>query len=288
MSWGGGWGAALARAVSAPFTRETGIPVRHELHVGLKVPAMLVKALETGERPPFDVVWSNSIAALRAAKQGGYNPLDEENIPNLKALHPRAKATESEASWRVVLPYVVHYVMAYRNEAFPKGSPESWEVMLESRFKNKIALYPGGNGFFPIAQVLGGGSVQDIPRAMGPCWKFLGRLKPQVAKLDYSIGMGKKIRTGELEICFRALTNALAFQSDGLDVSWAAPREGISDTTDALWIPANVPENTAYWSQRYINLAISREAQENWCSLMGVMPLHRQAALPAIFQEGRG
>lgn len=288
MSWAGGWGAALARAVSAPFTKETGIPVRHEFHVGLKLPATLVQSLGAGKRPPFDVVWSNSVAALRAAKLGSCKPLDEENIPNLKALHPRAQATESGTNWPIVSPYVVHYIMAYRNGAFPKGNPETWEVMLEPRFKKKVALYPGGNGFYPIAQVLGGGSVEDIPHAMAPCWRFLGELKPQVANLDYSIGMSEKIRSGELEICFRALTNALAFQTEGLDVSWAVPREGISDTTDALWVPAHVPEDTAYWSERYIDFAISQEAQENWCALMGVMPLHRRAALPPIFREGRG
>ena len=32
MSWAGGWGKGLLEAVSMPFTKLTGIPVRHEIH----------------------------------------------------------------------------------------------------------------------------------------------------------------------------------------------------------------------------------------------------------------
>ena len=288
MSWGGAWGEALSRAVSGPFTRETGIPVRHERHIGLKLPPALVEALDGGRRPPFDVVWSNAVPALRAAAKGGAEPLDEECVPNLKVLHPRANPAEGGSSWPVVSPYIVHYVMAYCTDSFPKGKPDTWEVMLEKRFKEKIALYPGGNGFYPIAQVLGGGSVGDIPQAMNPCWEFLSLLKPQVGRLDYSIGMGEQIRRGELKICFRSLPNALAFRNEGLDVSWTAPKEGISDTADALWIPKNVPEDTAVWSKRYIDFALSEDVQKAWCALLGALPMNRRAAVPPIFGEARG
>lgn len=284
MSWAGGWGKSLFEAVSKPFTELTGISIRQEINIGLKLPTTLLESLKGGLRPPFDVVWSNSVPAMRMAQEGWSDPLDEDTVPNLTALGRRAKP-EGFSGWPLVSPYIVHYVMAYRDSAFPNRKPDTWEVMMEPRFRGKVALYPGGNGFYPIAQALGGGSVEDIPRDMTPCWKYLRKLKPQVGRLGYSIGMGELICSGELDICFRALTNAIAFKNEGVDVSWAAPREGITDTVDALWVPSNVPENVAYWSKQYINFALSPEIQERWCGMLGVMPLHPEARLPEALRD---
>ena len=287
MSWAGGWGRALKDAVSEPFFRMTGIPVRHVVNIGLKLPTGLVEALRLGDRPPFDVVWSNAVAALRMATQRDCDPLDEETVPSLKSLFERARPLGFESRWPFASAYVVYYVLAYRAEVFPSCAPGSWEVMLEPRFKNKVALYPGGNGIYALAQILGGGALEDIPRNMKPCWDYLLKLRPQVNTLDYSIAMGELIRRRELDIAFRALTNAIAFRNEGLDVLWAAPKEGVTDTTDALWVPRNLPENVAHWAKQYISFALSREVQQNWCSKLGTMPMNRQASVPPMFSEMR-
>jgi putative spermidine/putrescine transport system substrate-binding protein len=285
MSWAGGWGQGLLEAVSAPFTELTGIRIRHATNIGLKLPASLIDSLDQRRRPPFDLIWCNSVPALRMAVEGHCNWLNEEMTPNLAALGARAKP-EGFSGWPFVSPYIVHYVMAYREAAFPDGKPDSWESLLDPRYKGKLALYPGGNGFYPIAQLMGGGSLDGIPNRMTPCWEFFRRLKPQVGHLGYSIGMGDLIRKGELDICFRALTNAIAFKDEGLAVSWAAPKEGITDTADALWIPRGLPDDVVFWSHRYIDFALSLEVQEKWCGKMGVMPVHREAQPPEALRTG--
>lgn len=288
MSWGGGWDRGLQRAVSGPFRARTGIAVRHETHVGLPLPRHLLAPLRAGQRPPFDVVWSNAVPAMKAGLEGLSDPLTTEDVPNLAALHPRARpetAQEGDAGWPLALAYVVYYVLAYRRAAFPAGAPESWEVLLDPRHRGKIALYPGGNGFFPVAQVLGGGAVGGIPESMDLCWRYLHRLAPQVGTLDYSMGMGEMLRRGDLDLCFRALPNALAFREEGLDVAWTAPREGIPDTADALWVPRHLPAHVAYWAKRYVNFALSRPVQEQWCEMLGVIPMHADAAPPRVLRE---
>lgn len=284
MSWAGAWGKSLVEAVSQPFIDATGIGVEHCYNIGLKLPGALLATLEAGQRPPFDIVWSNSVPAMRAAKKGWCKLLDEEFVCGLRALNRRARP-EGFEGWPLVFPYIVHYVLAYREAAFPAGRPDSWQVMMEPRLKGRIALYPGGNGFYPIAQIMGGGSLADIPGNMARCWRFIRRLRPQIGRLDYSIGLDVRIRAGELDICFRALPNAIGFREQGLDVSWAVPREGITDTADALWVPRGVPEDVAYWAGQYINFAISRDVQERWCGMLGVMPLHPSASLPRVYES---
>jgi putative spermidine/putrescine transport system substrate-binding protein len=309
MSWAGRWGRSLDEAVSKPFTEETGIRVHHRINIGLKLPAELTGALEQGQRPPMDVVWCNGVPAMRAARSGWCQALDgsegedggggdrdgdgtgDQLAARLSELHPRARpdgiAGGAGSAWKVVLPYVVQYVLVYRREIYPHGPPTSWDVLLEPRFREKLALYPGGNGFYPIAQVLGGGQVADIPGPMEACWRYLRTLKPQIGTLDYSIQMAQLLADRRLDLCFRALTNALGFREEGQDVGWAAPREGITDTLDALWIPRGIPADSAAAARRYIAYALSAPVQERWCGRMGVLPVHPKAALPSVFRDDR-
>jgi putative spermidine/putrescine transport system substrate-binding protein len=286
LSWAGRWGSSLRETVSDPFAAEHGIRVNHRTHVGLKLPADLVEALRRGDRPPVDVVWCNSVPAFAAARAGWCADLDEEEelASGLAALDARARP-RGLSGWPLVLAYVVHYVLVYRRDGLRGRRPDSWDVLMEPGLRGRIALYPGGNGFYPVAQVLGGGSVGDIPHAMDACWSYLRRLRPQVGTLDYSIGMSRLLAERRLDVCFRALPNALGFRDEGQDVGWSVPKEGITDTMDALWVPRGLPSGVSIWARRYIAHAISREVQERWCDRMGVLPVHPGAGLPGPFHE---
>jgi putative spermidine/putrescine transport system substrate-binding protein len=281
QSWLGGWGAALRSAVCEPFERLTGVRVEQVPHIGLKLPAALTEALTSGARPPVDVVWSNAVPALRADRAGNCVPLELQ----LHGLRARAFAGRERDVVSVVHPYVVYYVLVYREDMFEHGPPDSWDVLLDSKHRGQVALYPDGNGFYPIAQVMGGGNMRDFPGDLGPCTTFLRKLAPQIGNLDYSVGMEERIRTGEIDLCFRALTNALAFRSAGLPVAWHVPREGTTDTLDAFWIPRGVPKPAAELAQRFIAFALRPDVQTEFCRELGTMPVHHDAEIPALLRN---
>lgn len=278
MSWGGGWGRALYEAVCLPFQAETGIAVRQVFHVGLKLPEPLSAALQAGQLAPYDVVWCNAVAALRARAAGYCEPLTD--LTDLELLASRARPDDSSRV-DLVFPYVVYYVLVYARARCAEP-PRSWSVLCDDEHRGRVALYPGGNGLFPIAQVMGGGRLSDIPNAMEPCWQFVRRLGAQVGELDYSIGMERAWSEGRLNLCMRALTNALAFQAAGLDVGFAVPEEGTSDTLDALWAPRGLPAARSFWARRLIAFCLRVDVQERWCERLGCMPVHRGARPPAL------
>lgn len=279
QSWLGGWGNALRDAVCVPFQRETGVRVEQVPHVGLQLPAVLLEALSHGRPPPVDVVWSNAGPALRAEQAGLCIPLELDP----KGLHARAFAGREARERGVVHPYVVYYVLVYREAAFAQGSPTSWEALLNPRHRGKVAIYPGGNGLYPIAQIMGGGDLNAFPHQLEPCWRFVEKLAPQIGELEYSIGMEERLRSGALDLCFRALTNALAFRAAGLPVSWCIPSEGTTDTLDAFWIPRGAPN--AALAQRFIAFALRPDIQSDFCKALGAMPVHRAAEIPPLLQN---
>jgi putative spermidine/putrescine transport system substrate-binding protein len=284
LSWRGRWEEALRAAVSDPFERESGIRVEHLRHVGLALPESLSSALNSGGVPPVHIAWSNSVPALQAVDAGHCVPLVPERMAMLRQLRRRAHP-EGCSGFPIVHPYVVHYVLGYRRDAVPGAPPKSWDILREKRHQGKIALYPGGNGFYPIAQHMAGGGIHGIPQEMEPCWSYMRQLRDAVGLLDYSIGMEQQFKDRSLDLCFRALPNMLAFADAGAAVSWTVPEEGTTDTLDALWIPQGVPESMIAPAMRYIDFALRPDIQQDWCSRLGVLPVHSDAATPALLKN---
>jgi putative spermidine/putrescine transport system substrate-binding protein len=274
LSWAGAWGEALREGVSRPFRDETGIAVEAVRHVGLRLPDALDCALEAGGDPPVDVVWCNTSPALRAADRGWCEPL--EGAPVLAELAERARSPQL-AGWPIAQTYVTHYVLVYRTCLYPERPPASWRVLERAEHAGRVVLYPGGNGFYPVAQILSAGALSDIPADMSACWTTVRRMRGQLGVPDYSIALHDVIRRGEIDLCYRALPNVLAFQADGLEVSWVAPSEGIADTTDAMWIPRGLAPDVLACARAYVWFALSARIQDRWCKLMGTLPVNRNA-----------
>lgn len=104
----------------------------------------------------------NVVPAAKLAQAGLCSHLDEEELPVLKELATRAKPEAKGLSgWPFVNLYVVRYALMFRDSKFPRGAPESWSVLCDPRFNGKVSIYPGGKGFYPIAQIMGGGALDE-------------------------------------------------------------------------------------------------------------------------------
>jgi putative spermidine/putrescine transport system substrate-binding protein len=273
LSWKGAWGEALRAGVSQPFHNATGVAVEAVPHVGLRLPDELVGALDAGRPPPVDVVWCNTSPALRAAHRGFCESLDD--APVLAELCARAR-TPALDGWPIAQLYVVHYVLGYQRQRYAEPPP-SWRVLEHPDRAGHIVLYPGGNGFYPVAQVLGGGALAGIPDHMEPCWATVRGLRSQLGLYSYSVTMNAAIRRGDVHLCYRALPNMLAFQAGGLEVEWTAPVEGVADTTDAMWVPRGLAPEARAAARAFIHFALSARIQDRFCQLLGALPLNRDA-----------
>jgi len=280
------WGRALKECVSDPFTERTGIPVRHIEFTSVDLPSNLINSLKKKERPPCDVVYGNTIPLIHLAREGFCDPPEEKELPVLKNLSHRARpVAEGISGWPFVIVYDVRYVMMYRDAAFPDGPPESWQVMLEPQFRGRVSLYPGGKGFFPIAQIMGRGTPEEMPDKMEPCWNFLKKLRPQVKVLEFNKKMTEHVRRGEIDIHCTVLTNIMQWKDEGLGVSWHVPREGISIGDDALFVPAGLPEDVSYRAKQYMAFALEYDVQKSWCGRLGLCPVHKGIERPERFRN---
>lgn len=270
-AWGGVWVEAIEAGVSKPFTEATGIAIRHDLTEDNELQPKLWAAVDQNRTPPVHVNWDTSTNAAKSALRGA--AVDLGDVQGLDKLLPAAKPAGFDG-WPMVNVYSYAYVLAYRDEAFPDGAPTSWQILLDPKYKGRIALYDDGIGFHPAAQVAGGGKVEDIPDNMQPAWDFIARLKAQQPLLGEDPDFTNWFQQGQIDLACTILSNAREAKMNGVKVSWTVPKEGCKLDTDALWVPRNPAENEVYWAKRYVELALTPEAQQAWCGKLGLPPVY--------------
>ncbi|MDO5603560.1 MAG: PotD/PotF family extracellular solute-binding protein [Paracoccus sp. (in: a-proteobacteria)] len=266
-AWGGEWVAALKEGVSDPFTEATGIQIVHDLTEDNEIQPKIWAAVAQNRVPPIHVNWDTTTNATKSALRGV--TVDLSDLPNLAHTTEMASPAGLEG-YPIVNTYGYVYVLAYRPEAFPDGPPTSWKVMLEPRFRNRIALYNDGIGFHFPAQIAGGGTLEDIPDNMEPAWDFITRIKAQNPLLGEDPDFTAWFQNGEIDLACTISTNAIGARKNGIDVAWTVPDEGAKFATDGLWIPRGLPENELYWAREYVNFALTQQAQQVWCGALGL------------------
>ncbi|WP_157014671.1 ABC transporter substrate-binding protein [Mesorhizobium xinjiangense] len=271
-AWGGSWVESLEKGVSDPFTEMTGIAVRHDLTEDNEIQPKVWAAVAQNRVPPIHINWDTTTNATKSALRGVTEDLSD--LPNLANVTDLAKPVGLDG-YPIVNTYGYVYVLAYRPEAFPDGPPKSWKDLLDPKFKGRIALYNDGIGFHFPAQVAGGGSLDDIPGNMQPCWDFVEEIKAQEPLLGEDPDFTTWFQNGEIDAACTISTNAREAKKNGIDIAWVVPEEGAKFDTDGLWIPKGLPENELYWAKQYINFALTKDAQQVWLDglgLPGVVP----------------
>jgi putative spermidine/putrescine transport system substrate-binding protein len=277
-AWGGVWVESLEKGVSKPFTEATGIAVRHDLTEDNEIQPKIWAAVDQGRVPPVHVNWDTTTNATKSALRGVSESLSD--LENLEGLLPSARPIGLDG-WPIVNVYSYVYVLAYRDAAFPDGPPDSWTVMLDPKFKGRVALYDDGIGFTPVAQILGGGRLEDIPDHMEPAWEVYRKLKAQEPLLGEDPDFTSWFQKGEIDVACTIISNAREAKQGGVAVSWTVPNEGADLETDALWVPNGLPENELYWAKRYVDFALTPAAQETWCNGLGLPPVRPGLKPPA-------
>lgn len=276
-AWGGAWGDALKIGVAEPFTKETGINVRLDFTEDNEIKPKIWAAVDQGRVPPIHVNWDTTTNATISALRGV--TVDLSGLPNLQGLLPSAKPV-GLPGWPLVNTYAYVYVCAYRPEAFPNGAPKSWKVLLDPKFKGRIALYDDGIGFNPIAVLAGGGTIKDIPSNMEPGYEFYRQLKANEPLLGEDPDFTSWFQKGEIDVACTISVNARAARQSGIPVKWTVPQEGCKVDTDGLWIPKGLPENEEAAAKAFVNYALSAPAQKAWCGALGLPPVRPGIAPP--------
>ena len=98
---------------------------------------------------------------------------------------------------------------------------------------------------------------------------------------SYGLFLSYRGKQREIDVACTISVNARAAKQSGINVAWTVPREGCKVDTDGLWVPKGLPKNEEYWAKQFVNFSLTKEAQQKWCSLLGLPPVYPGIEPPA-------
>ena len=283
-TWGEPWNTLMGEGPGRTFTEETGIPVEFDLTDENPIQTKIRAAIRAGDRPPVDLVNNTTANGYLSTRQDLIVPLDPEIVTNLNEITPEVSMPTpslpiTEAGWPYVKVYSYTTPIVYAKDRVDPSTIKSWEDLFDPRFKGRI----GVEDYYyevtmPLAKMLGVDPRTD-PK-LTPVWEKLAMLKPNIGAIVNAEALSKVIASGEIDLFVALVGNALAARDLGADVGWLVPKEGVYLASDCVYLLKNLPPETEYYAQVFVNHLLSPVNQSLLTEGFGTIPVHPQATLP--------
>ncbi|MFQ5914801.1 MAG: extracellular solute-binding protein [Nitrospinota bacterium] len=277
--WGGAYGRGVHAAVGKRFQKETGIRVVYEYGVGGPRHA---KLRATRGNPVVDVAFFEFFRSIPALKEGLIEPPNYEAggpVPNAAKLSKPMKLPQGYGLWGD------GFGLAYHRKA--KKAPQAWADLWDSAYRKDVGVHnPSQNRglmFLVMAAIVGGGDERNID----PGFERLKALKPNTAAVITSIA---EAQTGFSQQLFHVTgfwnSYINSWRDGGLKVFYKYPRERAVGMFDTISVVKGISKDRRQSALKFINLALSAEAQAQYASKSYWVPGNPKA-LPLVPQSTR-
>lgn len=280
-SWGDPWSTALGDFPGKAFTAETGIPVQFDLSDHAEVQTKVQLALQAGQRPPVDVVYTIGTLAYTAGVQNLSVPLDPGVVTNFAKLTVAGKPVRTQAGYVNLYTYTYPVIYSKGAVQFDQGMP--WSTIWDSKYKQSMhadEVYT--SLLFPVAKIL---NLDVATSDLQPVWDRIAELRPNIASVGDDTVFIEAMKSHDAKFGLALVGDALALKDGGLDVGWVVPAEGVALTSDSMYVCQGLPQDVTYWAQVFVNKVIEAQIQSQWCAKVGTVPTNAGAS-PASFMKG--
>jgi putative spermidine/putrescine transport system substrate-binding protein len=269
FTFGGTWLDYLRKDVIAPFEKQTAIQVEARVFQNTMEGLATLKA----QKDNLDVdVWVTSpIPAILAAKEGLSEPLSASELPNAQYL-PANLVRPEYVGW-----YKFFFGAVYNKAAVP-GGIHNWKDLWSPALKGKIGIPTAAYGqgkFVILLNWLAGGTEQNAD----PGFALAKTLTPSAAAFFHSdTEESKYLESGEVAVAsFMMVGDYLPLEESG-KYAFVAPEPYVPTTVDCFALMKGKNRDNGL---KFINYALSKEAQEAFAADGAVLPINSQASAPA-------
>lgn len=282
-TWGDPWAAAVGETVAARFTDETGIKVKFDLADFGPTHVKIQQALQSGNRPPVDVVHTVGFFAEKARAQKLVRHLDPDVVTNMAELIPSAVPDSSgPAAFSEIYTYT--FPMIYDSDLIDLSGGFSWSDLTSNKYpKSYFAASTFEVLTFPFAKILDLDVTHD---PMDPLWDELKKVRASMSGFGQDSDFVTSLRSGQSKMGAFIAGNGVALRNEnGKNIKWQVPEEGVSLTGDCVYVPQGLPAETEYWAQVFVNYWLDSEVQSAFCERMGVVPTNTNASLAEYMEN---
>jgi putative spermidine/putrescine transport system substrate-binding protein len=270
--YGGDWGKMIDDHVARPFEKKYGVKV--VVDPGAST-VTLAKLRQQKGNPVIDVAWMDSGISEIALSQGLVDWIDPSKLTNMKETAPESFYKTKDGKIFAVGAGFYSVGIAY-NEEEVKSKPKSWFDLWKKEFEGRVTV-PGtenstGIPFLVTMAKIRGGGTDNID----PGLEAIANLK--VAAFFKSMGIASNMfETEEVVIAALFSNNAWALKDKGLPIAYVVPKEG----TVGLDLRAHIAKGSKHkdLAEKFIDFALSRQAQKGFAEMMYVGPVNKHVVL---------
>ena len=268
-SYGGSWQENLSKAVLEPFEKEYGVKILQSSHGGEEE---ILAKIRAGGEGAYDLITINESGFYPGVKQGLFEPLDFNNMPNFKnVMTPLQKpiydpGIQVDGKVRSVPSVFGTTAITYNTERV-RPKPDSWAVFWDKTYAkrmsmNELAWYR----VFTTALYLGQdpNNVKD----WNALWNAIREQHKLVLKYWSSVMEMQQLFTNR-EIYLGEFWSGRTVNliRQGVPVAYVIPKEGASTWVEAWCVPKG--SKAKYTAEVLMNFMLSSSIAPRMSELTG-------------------
>ncbi len=240
--------------VNEEFEKLTGIKIVYDNYDSNE---SLYAKLAGGGATDYDVVFPSDYMVGRLIEEGWLAELNFDNIPNYKYIDEKYKNTEYDPENKYSIPYNVGMVGVIYNTEQVEGTPDSWSLLWDEKYKGKILNFNNSRDAFAISQFYLG---LDINSEREEDWNKAYEKLAEQKELLQSYVMDEvfnKMESGEAAIAPYYAGDFFTMYGNNDKLAFYYPKEGTNRFIDAVCVLESSKNKEA--AELYINFLMDPE-----------------------------
>ncbi|MBD2577564.1 spermidine/putrescine ABC transporter substrate-binding protein [Oscillatoria sp. FACHB-1406] len=207
--------------------------------------------------PGYDIIVPSSDYVAIMGSEGLLEPLNHQNIPNIKNLSKRFIDPPFDRGNRYSVPYQWGTMGLGYNIKKIGGELSSWGDIFEPRFAGRVSLMEDLRATLGVILIYLGyepnsSNIEEIRKARD----FLIKHQEVIAAFAPDTGQNL-LDQGEVDIAVEWSGDIFQIAEENEDIRYAIPKEGTIIWTDNLAIPAGAPHKEL--AEKFINFVLEPE-----------------------------
>lgn len=241
------------------------------------VPGSAMDAVMKVRNKEVDVAFMDPIYAFRGEKEGVWERLDSESVPNLDNLYNVARLSDYTVAHDLGC-----FAIAY-NPKFVKEAPTSWCDLWNPDYKDKItmtSLRADTMELMVLMAKLGGGDERNIDPGFEKMVELVPNIHTWYTEHAQCLDL---LRNEEVWLALWSDGRVVWAKDEGVEVEIAVPEEGGFAQISTMNVVAGRPNKDL--ALAYVNFELDKQAQLNMAKELGYFPPNKTVQLPPDVQE---
>ena len=219
--------------INAEFEKKYGITVNYTNYDSNET---MYTKLKSGA-VSYDIIIPSDYMIERLIKEDMLKKVDMSKIPNYKNIDEKYKNMYFDPNNEYSVPYTVGMVGLIYNKTMVEGTPDSWSVMWDAKYKDNILTFNNPRDSFAIAQLLLGQDLNSTDKADWDAAK--DKLIEQNAVLQGRVmdEVYNKMEGGNAAIAPYYAGDFLTMKANNDDLEFVYPKEGVNIFVDSMCVP---------------------------------------------------